>query len=345
MSDTPEIDTSGFPGKRVEAQRAGITITAFMDAVDSKLMRRFTLAVLAILGVTAAVSSLLRFYQRRFDNYTGTAKWIWASTQLSRNEPVVFFAARDFDLPATRAYTHVKIFADPEYTFWFNGRGIAGRRVHESRDIDVYDVSALARTGKNRILVSARSTNGVGGLLASVDIAPEVENLIVSDGSWRIFRRWDDALPLRDAGRSERPMVIGEPPVGRWDFLQPVEGKFDPPPRRVVGPKSAVSFKGSVPAVRIVEGVAVAISQPERATAFDFGFTSGRVRFTLLRDEPIPPVVMFRYANVADEFRTTEAQVWSTPFGEGERSITEPESHNFRYVIVFGGRARAEVVQ
>ncbi len=308
-------------------------------------MRRFTIAVLAILGVTAAVSYLVVFYQRRFDNYTGTAKWIWARTDLARGEPVVFFAGRDFDLPATRAYTHVKIFADPEFTFWFNGQEVAGRRVYESREIGVYDVSSLARTGKNRILVAARSTNGVGGLLASVDIAPEVENYVRTDGSWRIFRRWDDALPLRDVGKSERPMIIGEPPVGRWDFLQPVEGKFDVPERRVVEPKGAVSFKGSVPAVRIIEGVAVAISQPERATAFDFGFTSGRVRLTLLHDEPVPPVVMFRYANVADEFGITEAQVWSTPFGEGERSLTEPESHNFRYVIVFGGRARAEVVQ
>lgn len=308
-------------------------------------MRRLTIAVLAILGITAAVWSLVRFYSRRFENYTGNAQWIWASAQLSRDEPVVFFAARDFTLPDTRAYTHVKIFADPEYTFYFNGREIAGRRVYESRDLDVYDVSSLARTGVNRMLVAVRSSNGVGGLLASVDIATEAENVVVSDNSWKIFRRWNDALPLRDVGKAERPMIIGTPPEGRWDFVRPVAAKFDAPPTRVVEPKRAIDFIGAMPAVRIVEGVAVATSQRQRATAFDFGFTRGRVRFTLLRDEPVPPVVAFRYANVADEFRMTEAQIWSTPFGAGERSLTEPESHNFRYVIVFGGRARAEVVQ
>src|SRR5512142_3329075 len=126
MSETPAIEASGFPGNRVEAQRAGITITAFMDAVDSKLMRRFTIVALALLAFTAAFSYLYRFYTRRFESYTGTAQWIWASTQLSRNEPVVFFAAREFTLPETRRYAHVKIFADPEYTLYFNGREIAG---------------------------------------------------------------------------------------------------------------------------------------------------------------------------------------------------------------------------
>jgi len=308
-------------------------------------MRRFTIVVLALLGVTAGFSYLLRFYTRRFDNYTANAKWIWASTQLSRDEPVVFFAAREFMLPETRNYTHVKIFADPEYTLFFNGRQIAGRRVYESRDLDVYDVSALARTGRNRIVVAVRSTNGVGGLLATVDIAPEAENIVISDASWRIFRRWNDALPVRDVGKAERPMIVGEPPDGRWDFLRTVPAAFDVPAKQVIEPKRTIDFRGAIPAVRIVEGVAVATSQRERATAYDFGFTAGRVRLTLVRDEPVPPVVLFRYANVAEEFRVTEARTWSTPFGAGERSLTEPESHNFRYVIVFGGRARAEVVQ
>ncbi|HSP34785.1 MAG TPA: hypothetical protein VLU46_10760 [Thermoanaerobaculia bacterium] len=308
-------------------------------------MRRLTAIAVALLIATAAVWYLVRFYTRRFDNYTGNAKWIWASAQLSRNEPVVFFAAREFALPDTRAYTHVKIFADPQYTLYFNGIEIAGRRVYESRDLDVYDVSKIAVTGRNRIVVAVRSTNGVGGLLASVDIAPEFDNFVISDTSWKIFRHWNDALPSVDVGDAERPMVVGQPPEGRWDFLQPVPAKFDPPAQRVIEPKEAVGFKGAVPTVRIVEGVAVATSQPERATAFDFGFIAGRVRLTLLRGEVVPPVVRFRYANVADEFRTTEAQIWSTPFAAGERSLTEPESHHFRYVIVFGGRARAEVVQ
>jgi hypothetical protein len=320
-------------------------MTALMDAVDSKLMRRFTIAVLFLLSLTAAFSYLFRFYTQRFEDVTGRAQWIWAPHQISRNIPVVFFAARDFDLPATRRFTHLKIFADPEYTLYFNGRELASRRVDEQRKLDVYDLSALARTGRNRILVAVRSTTGVGGLLASIDIASEFENVIVSDESWRIFRRWSDALPLRDDGPAQRPMLFGEPPLGRWHYLAPTVAAFDPPPQRVIEPLKDYDFRTTIPVVKIVEGVAVAVKQPVRATAFDFGFTSGRIRLRLIRDEPVPPVVKFRLANVREEFNFVESRVWSTPFGAGERSLTEPEVQHFRYVIVFGGRARAEVVQ
>jgi hypothetical protein len=82
-----------------------------------------------------------------------------------------------------------------------------------------------------------------------------------------------------------------------------------------------------------------------RATAYDFGYTSGRVRLTLAADQPIPPVVMYRLANVREEFKVVESRILSVPFAEGERSLTEPERQRFRYVIVFGRKVRAEVVQ
>lgn len=316
-----------------------------MDAVDSKLMRRFTIAVFFLVSFTAAFSYLFRFYTRRFDDVTGPAEWIWAPHQISRNIPVVFFATRDFDLPVQRHFTRLKIYADPEYTLYFNGRQLATRRVDEQRKLDVYDLSALARTGRNRLVIAVRSTSGVGGLLASIDIAPEFENVVVSDSSWRIFRRWNDALPLRDLGPAQRPMLLGEPPLGRWHYLAPTVAAFDPPPQRIVEPLKSYDYRATIPTVKIVEGVAVAVEQAVRATAFDFGFTSGRVRLTLIRDEPVPPVVKFRLANVREELNFVESRIWSTPFGAGERSLTEPEVRQFRYVIVFGGKAKAEVVQ
>ena len=35
MSETPAIIASGLPGKREDAHRAGITMTAFMDGANS----------------------------------------------------------------------------------------------------------------------------------------------------------------------------------------------------------------------------------------------------------------------------------------------------------------------
>src|SRR5687767_7464840 len=101
----------GFPGKRVDAQRAGIRITDFMSffslsrangegsgAADYDLMRRITIVLLFVLVFTTATSQLYRMYAKKFFDVTGPAKWIWASHQISRNVPVTFYAVREFDL-------------------------------------------------------------------------------------------------------------------------------------------------------------------------------------------------------------------------------------------------------
>ena len=353
----PAIGASGFPGKREDAQRAGITITTLMDAAHSKasglgpratdlrLMRRLTILALFIVCFTAAFSVLFRSFTRRLDDFTGPARWIWAQHQISRNVPVVFFATRNFDMPPGSKFAHLKLFADPECTLWFNGREIASRRSDTQRALEVFDVTPLVRSRGNRIVVAVRSTNGVGGLIASLDVSDERENVIVTDENWRIFRRWNDALPLRDIGNAQRPMLLGAPPLGRWHYLPPRPASFDPPPVKVIAPKQTISYVATIPSVKIVDGVAVASTETARATAFDFGFTRGRVRLTLAGEQAVPPVVMYRIANVKEEFGMVEATIWSTPFGDGEKTLTEPETRSFRYVIVFGGRARAEVVQ
>lgn len=300
---------------------------------------------LFLLCLTAAFSGLFRFFTQRFEDFTGQAEWIWAPVQISRNMPVVFFATRDFPLPPGSKFLHLKLFAEPEYTLWFNGRELASRRDRGENALDVYDLTGLARPGKNRIVVAVRSRNGVGGLLASVAVAGENQNAIVTDETWRIFRRWNDALPIRDVGHARRPMLLGEPPLGRWHYLRPRAAPFDPPFTRVLEPKQTIDYVARIPDVKIVEGVAVATKESIRATAFDFGFTRGRVRLLLTGNQPVPPVVLYRLANVKEEFGVVESAVLSTPFGAGERVLTEPDVRSFRYVIVFGERARAEVVQ
>src|SRR5437763_16828270 len=108
---------SGFPGKRVEAQRAGITIAAFMGQSDSgplavgqrSTVNALITIALAVLAATFAVDRLWLLYAHKFYDATGGAQWIWAQHQLSRAVPVAFFATREFDLPPRRYFTRIKI--------------------------------------------------------------------------------------------------------------------------------------------------------------------------------------------------------------------------------------------
>src|SRR4029077_4665175 len=104
MSVVPAIIPSGLPGKRVDAQRAGITMTAFMETFDSKplavgrsplaektanrqqptaisaadrvLMRRLTISVAALFLLTAAFARLDLLYSHKFFDVTGRAQWV-----------------------------------------------------------------------------------------------------------------------------------------------------------------------------------------------------------------------------------------------------------------------------
>src|SRR5260370_11035065 len=177
MSDTPAIIASGLPGKRVEAQRAGITITAFMEASDHSLARRLTIAVLAIFAFVAAYDRLYLLYAHKFFAITGRAQWIWARHEISRNIPVAFFATHNFDLPPNRQFTRIKIAGDPEYALYFNCTHVGVRRMGEQPSLDVYDFSKLARDRGNRLVIAARSANGVGGVIASIDINDDYKNV------------------------------------------------------------------------------------------------------------------------------------------------------------------------
>ena len=85
-----------------------------------------------------------------------------------------------------------------------------------------FDIGSLSL--RNRIVVAVRAPQGAGGLLAAIDIAPETENWIVTDGQWKIYRRWDPLILQFDiAGQWERPVIVGEPPIGRWNYQQIVK--------------------------------------------------------------------------------------------------------------------------
>jgi hypothetical protein len=325
-----------------------------MDAADSnprispadrELLRRLTAVTLFLLLLTAAFSYLWRLYATKFYDITGEASWIWAPHRVSRNMPMAFFAARDFDLPPGRNWTRIKILGDPEYTLYFNGKKIGGRRAGDDRQLDVFDVSELARDRGNRILVAVRSTNGVGGLIVAVDIKPEIENYIVTGPDWKIFRRWDERLPQRDAGEAVGPMIIGQPPIGRWNFLTKRAGDPAVDATSVLRPREVQQYRTEIPTIEIRDGVAVGGRKAVRATAFDFGPTRGRVRLSFTGGVGMPSVIYARTANAPEELHALEAPTMPFVFGPGEQIVIDPEERAFRYVIVYGGRGTAEVLQ
>jgi hypothetical protein len=316
---------------------------------DRDLLQRLSLVLALIFVITAAFSYLLRTYSEKFFDNTGAAQWIWAHHRMSDNVPLAFFAARDFTLPEKRVYTRLKILGDPEYTVFLNGREIAGRRaateLAEDRTLDVYDVSSLVKTGRNRLVVAVRAPQGVGGLIASVDIAPEVANWVVTDGAWKIYRRWDPRIIAADPRdlRPETPVLIGEPPIGRWNYLETQQRELVPPPEQLAPPRESFEMIGWIPRIRTVGGIAVAVSEKARATAFDFDFTHGRLRLVDDNDRAVSEVVNVRFANLREELDSAERNLRPIVFAPGEHTVTTPESHDFRYVLVFGRGVRVEV--
>ncbi len=305
-----------------------------------------TIALATVLA-TIAIDRLWLLYSHKFYDVTGRAQWIWAQHQLSRDIPVAFFATCEFDLPPNRAFTHIKIAGDPEYMLWFNGTEIGGRRTADAQALDVYDVSDIARTSPNRVVVGVRSRDGVGGIIASIDTAPDVQNVIVTDKKWHIVRRWMDDLMVRDPDPSAitPPMRLGRPPIGRWNYLAREKGKRAEPRKRVLAPGSSFDFKTALPEVQVIAGVAVTVSEPKRATAYDFGPTTGRARLTMRYVSGVAHAINVRFANDRSELFDIDGPVEPFVFAAGEQTIVDPVERRFRYVMVYGSEATAEVVQ
>ena len=318
-----------------------------INATDRDLLRRLGIVAAFVFVFTAAFSTLERTYSQKFFDTTGHAQWIWAAHRMSDNVPVAFYAARDFDLPGKRYYTHLKVLGDPEYTVYLNGSEIGGRHVGEERSLDLYDVSKLVKTGRNRIVIAVRAPRGVGGLLASIDIAPEVANWVVTDGRWKIYRKWTPLLLQRDLPNFGRPVVIGEPPIGRWNYLTVVRQELEQPVKEVLQPREVFEQIGRVPKIETRSGVAVAGVTTQKARAFDFGpGTNGRVRITIVPNRAASQLVNVRFANVREELAQTDWGLRPLILAPGESVITTPEPHAFRYVMVFNKKdVSAEVVK
>ncbi len=297
----------------------------------------------------AAFWRLELMYSQKFFDHTGRAEWIWGRKEVSRGTALAFFATKNFDLPANRYFVHIKIAGDPEYTLYFNGTTIGGRRMtDQDRNLDVYDVTKLARTTGNRIVVALRSTNGVGGLIASVDIAPESRNVIVSDSSWHIINTWSPDLAQRDPVRGAVPVLFGRPPTGKWNYLTEASASPFPDVHRVRTPVSVNAFRSAIPEIDFPGGVAIVKAKPMRATAFDFGSgCNGRVRLRLNYDNGASALVYVRFANVSNELGAIDNNLEAFVFAPHEPVVIDTTRRLFRYVAVYGATSEvsAEVLE
>jgi hypothetical protein len=313
---------------------------------DAALVKRLTIVLAFIVVFTAAFSHLVSVYSQKFHDRTAPARWIWAQHNMSADQPLAFFAAREITLPPNRVYTRLKLLGDPEYTLYINGKEIAGRRVDEQRALDYYDISPYVQTGRNRIVVAVRAPKGAGGLLAAIDIAPETENWIVTDERWKIYRHWNPLLLQYDvAGQWERPLIVGEPPIGRWNYLEIAKREGSMPPVEVFPAKAAFTLSALLPTIRTQGGVAVATAERKPATAYDFDVTRGRVRVTVPSEAGFSRLVYVRFANLSSELGLLEWNLRPVVFAPGEQEVSIPEAHSFRYAMAFGTDVKIDVLR
>ena len=191
------------------------------------LLRRpatfFFVLLVLVLGAVALERSL-RPWRAYYSEPGVGARWIWADDTAKPGLPTTFWLTRDFEWPGGSALTgRLAIAADEGYGLWLNGRRVGARQTVPGRaqiESDLYDVTAFLEAGANRIVVEVRSTRGAGGLLASLRDGDD-RPVLVTDGSWRVVRRFDRALLQGRAAAegsepAEAPVVWGHPPTGRW---------------------------------------------------------------------------------------------------------------------------------
>jgi hypothetical protein len=317
---------------------------------DRQLIRRLDLVLAFVFVFVFAFSRLAVLYGDKFYDVpnTGKAQWIWQPVRMADGIPVAFYATRQFDLPSSRQFTHVKVLGDPEYTLYFNGREIGGRRVGEESVsvLDQYDISRLARDRGNRLVVAVRSPNGVGGLIASIDLTQEFRNYVVTGRDWHIVPQWSPDILQRDRGPIDRPLLLGRPPARRWNYLTRRPAKELEPPKGVLEPKEAFSFKTRLADVQVKDGVAVTVAVPVSATAYDFGIgATGRLRLTAPHPSRGSHAVRVRFATERSELFDVEGGVETFTFAAGETVLVDPETRVFRYAEVYGSNAKADLLQ
>ena len=139
--------------------------------------------------------------------------------------PEVLFAVKDIVLDELPERATLEVLADEEYWALLNGSPVGAGRYRPGAPRDRYDVTALLRTGTNRLVIEGRSARGTGGLIAQWTVAGARRTRHWSTGSdWGIARAHEGAFldPEAELSSLEPPLVWGAPPIGRWGSLAEV---------------------------------------------------------------------------------------------------------------------------
>lgn len=179
------------------------------------------LVVLAAAPLLALAEGGIRRLYARWLAPTGDARWIWIDRGEANEEGGVdFFAVRDVELAGYPARARIACQADEEYFLYLNGTLVGSGRHRDGRPLDAYEVGYLLEPGSNRIALELRSGRGEGGLLFDLRLEGDESRRLGSDADWRIVRGYSDEmlLPGEPLPDSEEPLVLGRPPVGRWDL-------------------------------------------------------------------------------------------------------------------------------
>ncbi len=212
--------------------------------------RRILLWLLAAAATTAALAAVQgagRELAARLLSPAGAARWIWAPGLDTGDGPVCFYLVREFELDFAPYEANLLALADEEYLVYLNGQLVGANRYSQGAPLDGYVVRRFLRRGYNRLLVEARSSRGLGGLLLALRVRAAGEGgetlEVVSDGSWGVIRehRRDLLGGRTPLGVADEALVWGAPPAGRWGL-----------PRRVEPRPSVPTLRGRRPPVDAV---------------------------------------------------------------------------------------------
>lgn len=267
------------------------------------------------------------------------ASWVWAPDANPWRGPEAFFLVRDFELTQVPNGAQLAILVDEEYVVFVNGRLVGSGRYRPGAPLDRYELGGILRSGINRITVEARSSRGVGGVVAQVGGEDAGGFRLGTDASWRVIRRFTPRL--RDPGSplpDQTAVVLGRPPYGRWGpfAAEPSEAPLD---RRLAALPQALQ-----PVRREVghpDGEWRAVSQRrmrrvglDTRVRFDFGrVLEGHVVLELEPGESDTGLLYFGYDQPQPAKRPADALVISV---RRQRYWLTAEPRRFRYLSVLG---------
>lgn len=275
------------------------------------------------------------------------ACWIWAPGPTDAREPVGFYLVREFELErAPPAW--ISISADESYSLSLNGRHVGANRYSEDGRVDRYEVTDLLRAGGNRLVVEVRSSRGIGGLLASL-VGEETDGrrrpLLVSDGDWLVFRRFDRAWYRAETlTGGEVPRVWERPPTGRWRVR---EAAVDRPPAfrpgeraHRIGP-TRVRHRQAERWVPLSQGPRQRFPRVGDQVLLDWGRPVEGFLFLDLPSDENPPALLYLGLEPPDPDENPPDEVMI--FIPGQRQWRDLNPRRFRYALLIGARPEKQV--